>query len=217
MPLVDSKRNKHDDSTPKDIHARIADIRQLMQGMHSSRENFSYEWRMDQLNRLEKMFRNHHEEMIQALREDLGKVWMEAAIFELMALETEILYLKKHLRRLMQPEDRPSPALLIPAFSKLTPMPKKGPAVLVIGPSNYPISITLMALAGSIAAGNPTVIKPSELCPSASKLLAKYIPEYFEPNACQVVLGSIPETTALLEYDWGLIHFTGSERVGKVR
>ena len=42
------------------------------------------------------------------------------------------------------------------------------------------------------------------------------IPEYFEPNALQVVCGGVPETTALLDCDWGTIHFTGSERVGKV-
>jgi acyl-CoA reductase-like NAD-dependent aldehyde dehydrogenase len=96
-------------------------------------------------------------------------------------------------------------------------MPLNGPAVLVIGPSNYPISISLMAVAGSLSAGNPTLLKPSELCPTSSKLLAKYVAEYFDPNVLQVIEGSVPETTALLEQDWGLIHFTGSERVGRVR
>ena len=61
-----------------------------------------------------------------------------------------------------------------------------------------------------------TVLKPSELCPASSKVLAKYIPHYFEASALQVVEGSIPETTALLQQPWGLIHFTGSERVGTI-
>lgn len=61
-----------------------------------------------------------------------------------------------------------------------------------------------------------TVLKPSELCPASAKLLAKCIPDYFEASALQVVEGGVPETTALLEYEWGLIHFTGSERVGTI-
>ena len=60
------------------------------------------------------------------------------------------------------------------------------------------------------------VLKPSELCPASSKVLATYIPQYFEASALQVVEGSIPETTALLKQSWGLIHFTGSERVGTI-
>jgi len=60
------------------------------------------------------------------------------------------------------------------------------------------------------------VLKPSELCPASAKLLSKCIPEYFEASALQVVEGGIPETTALLAQDWGLIHFTGSERVGRI-
>lgn len=210
------KSSQYGRGVDRDIQSRIGDIKQKMQAMHDSRENFSYEWRISQLSRLENMVDGHFDEMVEALRQDLGKVRMEAAAFELGALKDELAYLKKHLKHFMQPQDRPSPGLLAPAFSKVTPMPLKGPAVLVIGPSNYPISISLMAVAGSLAAGNPTVLKPSELCPASCKVMAKYVPEYFEPNAFQIVEGSVAETSALLEQEWGLIHFTGSERVGKV-
>lgn len=111
---------------------------------------------------------------------------------------------------------RPSIGALLPCSSKITPQPRNGPAVLVIGAYNYPFGIALMAVAGSLAAGNPTVIKPSELCPASAALLSKLVQQYFDPSVLQVVEGGIPETTALLEQDWGMIHFTGSERVGKV-
>ena len=61
------------------------------------------------------------------------------------------------------------------------------------------------------------MLKPSELCPASAALLSKLAKEYFDPSVLQVIEGGIPETTALLEQDWGMIHFTGSERVGKVR
>jgi acyl-CoA reductase-like NAD-dependent aldehyde dehydrogenase len=44
----------------------------------------------------------------------------------------------------------------------------------------------------------------------------KLFDQYVDKSAVRVVEGSIPETTALLKQSWGLIFFTGSERVGKV-
>lgn len=199
-----------------DIHSILANMRNLMQETHDSRVNFSYSWRQHQLAQLEKMVNEHWEEMLEALNKDLGKVRVEAACYELGILGVEFNYFKSHLKSLMQPQDKPSPLLFAPAFSKVTPLPRNGPAVLVIGPSNYPISISLLAVVGSFAGGNPTVLKPSELCPASAALLAKYVPVYFDPSAFQVVEGGVPETTALLDLEWGLIHFTGSERVGKV-
>jgi acyl-CoA reductase-like NAD-dependent aldehyde dehydrogenase len=199
-----------------DIHSYLANMRNLMQEMHDSRVNFSYAWRIDQLTRLENMVKEHWEEILDALNQDLGKVRVVAACFEMGSFGAEVDYFKSNLKSLMKPQHKTSLVHMAPAFSKLTPLPRNGPAVLVIGPSNYPISISLMAVAGSLASGNPTVLKPSELCPASAALLAKYVPLYFDSSAFQVVKGGVPETTALLELEWGMIHFTGSERVGKV-
>jgi aldehyde dehydrogenase (NAD+) len=38
------------------------------------------------------------------------------------------------------------------------------------------------------------------------------VPKYLDPEAVSVVLGGIPETTALLAQKWDLIFFTGSPR-----
>lgn len=69
---------------------------------------------------------------------------------------------------------------------------------------------------GALAAGNPVVVKPSDITPHCEQLIAKLIPQYFEPNVLQCVTGGIPETTALLKHRWGHIFFTGSEAVGKI-
>jgi aldehyde dehydrogenase (NAD+) len=57
--------------------------------------------------------------------------------------------------------------------------------VLIIAPFNYPILLALAPLVGSLAGGNSAVIKPSELCPTVSALLARLVSNYFEPNAVQ--------------------------------
>ena len=71
-------------------------------------------------------------------------------------------------------------------------------------------------MVGAIAAGCPVVIKPSELTPTVSALLARMIEQYLDPNAYVVVQGAIPETTKLLELRWAHILYTGSGRVGRL-
>ncbi len=73
----------------------------------------------------------------------------------------------------------------MPNFAEYRYEPLRGPATLIIGPFNYPFQLTLIPAAGSLSAGNPTVIKPSELCNATSKLLATLIPKYFQPGILQ--------------------------------
>ena len=162
-PLLTSSSNNNNNGHANtaggdSIDSRIASIRELMQETHASRRNFRLEWRIDQLTRLKTMMNDHWDEMLEALRSDLGKQRTEASFVELSALMEEVHYLLTHVGPFMRRMTRhvPSSAALFPAYSKITPQPRNGPAVLVIGPSNYPISISLMAVAGSLAAGNPT-------------------------------------------------------------
>ena len=104
----------------------------------------------------------------------------------------------------------------MPSFSRLEKRPLTGPAVLIIGPFNYPVSLVLSPLVGALAAGNPAVVKPSELCPATEALFAKWIPLYFEKDAVACVTGGVPETTAFLKQPWGKIFCTGSATVGKI-
>lgn len=76
--------------------------------------------------------------------------------------------------------------------------------------------LTVNPLIGAIAAGCPTVLKPSELVPVFSQLLATLLPRYLDPTAYAVVKGSVPETTHVLGLRWAHILYTGSSRVGRV-
>jgi aldehyde dehydrogenase (NAD+) len=59
-------------------------------------------------------------------------------------------------------------------------------------------------------------LKPSEQAASVSATFAKLIPKYFEKGVIQVVEGGVEETSQLMSQHWGKVHFTGSERVGKI-
>lgn len=194
----------------------VAALTAPMQGLHDSGENFSYKWRRSQLLTLAIMLKHHWNEWTEALRQDLGKCRVEALAMELLMVQTDLVHSLSHLHQWMKRQPIASPAICAPAFSYLTPRPLIGPAVLVIGPSNYPVSLVLHPMIGALAAGNPVVCKPSELTPTVEALFAKLIPQYFRPDCVICVTGGIPETTALLNQPWGHIFFTGSSAVGKI-
>ncbi len=47
----------------------------------------------------------------------------------------------------------------------------------------------------AIAAGNACVLKPSELTPAFSALIAELVPKYLDPEFFAVINGRIPETS----------------------
>lgn len=194
----------------------LNNIRQGMQNVHDSGINRSHEWRIEQLRRMKRMVVERKTEIVHALYADLGKSYTEATGAEITLLLGEINTSLANLKQWMQPQHIGSPAAAIPAFTTVTPCPKVGPACLVLGPSNYPFSLSLQPAVGALAAGNPVIIKPSELCAATAALLQKLCDEYFDPTVLKVVQGGVPETQQLLQEPWGLIFFTGSEKVGKI-
>ena len=85
----------------------------------------------------------------------------------------------------MKPQSVAGPYYQVFGFSTIDRKPLLAPGVLVIAPFNYPLQLALLPVVGSLAGGNPTVVKPSELTPTVSALMARLIPQYFEPGAVQ--------------------------------
>ncbi len=71
-------------------------------------------------------------------------------------------------------------------------------------------------LIGAIAAGCPVVLKPSELVPTFSELIARLVRQYLDPAAYAVIKGAVPETKHALSLRWAHIFYTGNSRVGRI-
>ncbi|KAL5062432.1 hypothetical protein RYX36_024169 [Vicia faba] len=76
--------------------------------------------------------------------------------------------------------------------------------------------LSLDPVAGAIAAGNAVVLKPSEIAPASSSLLAKLLGEYLDNSTIRVVEEAVNETTALLQQKWDKIFYTGNGKVGRI-
>lgn len=81
--------------------------------------------------------------------------------------------------------------------------------IIIIIVLSFPV-LSLDPVVGAIAAGNAVVLKPSEIAPATSSLLAKLVGEYLDNSLIRVVEGAVAETSALLEQKWDKICYTGS-------
>ena len=87
---------------------------------------------------------------------------------------------------------------------------------LIIAPWNLPFHLALGPLASCLAAGNAAILKPSELTPTCSALIARMIAETFPPELVTVIEGDKAVAEALLALPFDHIFFTGSPAVGKI-
>lgn len=175
----------------------------------------TYEWRIDQLNRLEKMLTENQEAFCQALKTDFNKPPFEQ-LFEITVPLGNIKYYKENLKQLMTPEPVAIPKGLEETGNKGIIYKEPFGVTLVIGPFNAPILLLLDPAIAALATGNPVILKPANTTPTVAALFQDLIPKYFEPEAVNIVTGGREEITALLELPFDFIFFTGSSAVGKV-
>ncbi|MFO0335659.1 MAG: aldehyde dehydrogenase family protein [Pseudomonadota bacterium] len=171
------------------------------------------EWRERQLAGIERLMTEREAEFLAALHEDLAKPAVEAWSGETSNAAGDAAYARRRVARWMRDRRVPTPLVGQPGRSWLRPEPLG--VVLVIGAWNYPIQGTLCPAVSALAAGNAVVLKPSELAPATSAALARWVPEYLDPEAVRVVQGGVPETTALLEQRFDHVVYTGSARVAR--
>ncbi len=169
-------------------------------------------WRRKQLHALLNLLENHQKDILNALNQDLGKPATEA-FFEILAVKQEIKVALKNLSNWMKTKRINVPVSLKPAQALIQPDPLG--CILIIGPWNYPFSLTLQPLVGAFAAGNTAVLKPSEHAPNVSILIKKLIEKYFPQEIVQVFEGDGTMAADLITKKFDHIFFTGGENIGK--
>lgn len=186
----------------------------LQQHYFQSGVTRSVEFRMAQLKKLRHAIVEREASILEALRADLNKSEMEAYAFEIGLVYKEITFMLKHLKRWSKPRKVKTALTHIGSRSYIVPEPLG--AVLIIAPWNYPFQLAMSPLVGAIAAGNTVVLKPSELAPAVSAILASILRDTFDRSYLAVVEGGADASRELLELPFDKIFFTGSVRVGKI-
>ena len=84
-----------------------------------------------------------------------------------------------------------------------------------VAPWNYPLMMGVWKFIPAIAAGNTTVLKPSDTTPASTALIAKIIGDILPPGVFNVVCGDRDTGRAMVDHDIpGMVSVTGSVRAG---
>lgn len=171
-------------------------------------------WRREQLLALERMLADEEATIVEALATDLGRSELASNLTDLATARTSIGHTLKHLDDWVAPRRVKVPVAHKPGRAEVVPEPLG--VVCVIAPWNYPFLLAVGPLVAALAAGNTALVKPSELSPATSTVLADLLPRYVDPEAIAVVEGGPDVAGAVLAERFDHIFFTGSTRIGKV-
>ena len=175
----------------------------------------SYEWRIDQLTRLENLLKENEQVLEAAISSDF-KTAIQEKVFEVQAPLGIAISTRARLKEWMKPVDAAVPKALAASGHTAKIFREPYGVTLVIGPFNGPLTLLFDPAVSVLAAGNPCIFKLSEGLPATGKLLLDLIPKYFDPRSVAAVSGSREEVTELLKLPFDFILFTGSVKVGKI-
>ena len=201
-------------STTTTTVSNIANILKAQAAFFKSGRTRGREFRLLALRSLKSSIQFYENEILEALKQDLGKSEFEAYTSEVGFIYEEINYTIKRLKKWMKPSKVSTPILHQPTSSKILSQPKG--LTLIIAPWNYPFQLCLAPVIGSISAGNCAVVKASEISSATEAIVAKIIKRAFATEYVTTIEGGVSTTTSLLEQNWDHIFFTGSTSVGRI-
>lgn len=194
---------------------------QQIQSVFASQQATAIRWREStaeqrivRLKSLREAVLAHRDDFYQAFAKDYRKPSAEVDVTELMPVLDEIRHATGRLKQWMKPEKVKPTSLMLTTSAWIEYQPRG--RVLIIAPWNYPLNLCFGPLVSALAAGNTAIIKPSEMMPNVSAVMAKIIQETFTPQEVALFEGSLPTAEALLALPFDHIFFTGSPMVGKV-
>jgi coniferyl-aldehyde dehydrogenase len=170
-----------------------------------------YATRIDRIDRLIALLVANKDEIATTLSQDYGRRSIEGTLLlDVLYVVNILKYNKVHLREWMEPELHEAP--FPDAVAQVEFQPKG--VVGVVTPWNFPWTLAFGPVADIFAAGNVCMLKPSELTPRTSALMARLVAQFFHETEITVLQGG-PETGAafaVLPFDH--LIYTGGTKIG---
>lgn len=154
----------------------------------------------------------YEEKILYALKLDLGKSEFEGYETELGIVKSELKNTIKNLEKWSKPKK--VRASIMNPFSDNRIYNQPYGVCLILSPWNYPFQLALMPLIGSIAAGNTSILKLSEISSFTSSIVREIIEEIFDEEYIAVFSGEADEAINLIESDIDFIFYTGNPKIG---
>jgi coniferyl-aldehyde dehydrogenase len=166
--------------------------------------------RQDRLSRAIAMIAKAKPDIIEVINADFGgRAQAISLIADVLSPMTALKDAKRRVKSWMRPERRspefPMGLLGVKAWVEFQPLGVIG----VMSPWNAPVALSFQPLAGILAAGNRAMIKPSELTPNVSALIARIVAANFDPDEITVIEGDVETARAFTTLPFDHLLFTG--------
>jgi len=197
-------------SLPLDLHALFALQRQAFAAQSFPPEAV----RRGRLDRLQRLVEEREHQIAEAISADFGnRSHHETAIGEVIIVLAALAHTRRHLRRWMKQRSVRTSFHSLPGSSSILPQPLG--VAGIVSPWNYPLQLALVPAIAALAAGNRVMLKPSELTPRFSQLLAEMVAQHFSVDEFTVVTGDADTGREFVRLPFNHLFFTGSTAVGR--
>ncbi len=192
----------------------IPGIVQQLRSSFNSNITLPKEWRLEQLQKLQKMINDGREKLSEAMYKDLHRSRFESHLIELNVIDHEIQYALDNFDSWVVDETKPTNFLNFPAKSVVHRDPLG--VVLIMSPWNYPVQLLLVPLIGALAGGNTVLLRPAEYTSHTSNAIKDLVAKYFDPKVVTVITGGRDVNVAVLAERFDYIFFTGGTTLGRI-
>jgi len=192
---------------------QIEELIERQRRFFQTKATLSPKVRADCLRRLAKVIRAMEPQIIEALRQDLGKSGTESYMTEIGMALAEIDYMRRNVGRLSRKKQKPTPLAQMPGRSYELPVPYG--VVFIVSPWNYPFLLSIDPLADAVAAGNTAIIKVSKDAPATARVVKELVESVFPQDYAAVITGGREEYRTLFSQKFDYIFFTGSKATGR--
>src|ERR1700759_3344752 len=167
------------------------------------------------MRRAQKWMLDNADRVLDSVVRESGKTYEDAHLADLGYTVTALGFWAKEAAKYLADERVPSWNNPVAAGKKLVIRYVPVGVVGVIGPWNYPIANSFGDCIPALMAGNSVILKPSEVTPLSSLLMAEMMLECGAPEGVfQVATGDGGTGAALIE-QVDCVMFTGSNKTGK--
>jgi len=173
----------------------------------------SMQERMQELKQWKARIVGQQEEIIDAVVAETGKARTDALVSEILGVVEYLNWVVKTAPKVLGEEKASTPLSLMGKKSRIWYEPVG--VVLVISPWNYPFHIAATTIAASFAAGNSTILKPSEYTLMHGVLEKTVVGLPLLSRALTVAYGDGQLGAELVDAKPDLISFTGSATTGR--
>jgi acyl-CoA reductase-like NAD-dependent aldehyde dehydrogenase len=178
-------------------------------------EAYGFEGRARVLLRMQKWVMDNADRVMRTIVSETGKTYEDAQSAEISYAGAAFGFWAKHAQEFLADERVHTSSMLVKG-RKLILRYKPLGLIGVIGPWNYPLTNSFGDCIPALAAGNSVILKPSEITPLTSLLLAEGLTECGIPDDVFQVATGRGQTGAALIEAVDMIMFTGSTRTGRL-